>query len=232
MELKNILAYQAEDKKLFDLESELANDANKQKCVKLNQMAKASQVRSSQLEEQASLVLKEMDELNKTLEINKKKGEQILSLNLESLSKEELEQHLSIKEKVSQNLVALDKRLTRLAEKINAILSEFNVTIKNYNMAKEEYQKFKAAYDKKAADLEPKISELKSHLESIQKTVDQKLMQTYLSKRNDRIFPVLVKLDGNTCGRCRMELSASAINKLKEDGILVCEHCRRIIYSE
>lgn len=232
MDLKNILAYQAEDKKLFDLESELANDPNKQKCVQLNQTAKASQLKSSQLEEQASIVLKEMDELNKTLEASQKKGEQLLALNVENLGKEQLDEHLSMKDKVAQNLTVLDKRLTKLAENINSILAEFNHTIKNYNVAKEEYQKYKTAYDKKAAELEPKIADLKAHLESVQKTVEPKLMQTYLAKRNDRIFPVLVKLEGNTCGRCRMELSASAINKLKEDGILVCEHCRRIIYFQ
>lgn len=232
MDLKNILAYQAEDKKLFDLESELANDTNKQKCIQLNQTAKASQLKSSQLEEQASVALKEMNELNKTLDVNQKKGEQLLSLNIENLSKEELDEHLAMKDKVAQNLAVLDKKLTKIAESINAILAEFNQTIKKYNMAKEEYQKFKAAYDKKAAELEPKIAELKNHLAGIQKTVEPKLMQTYLNKRNDHIFPVFVKLDGNTCGRCRMELSASAINKLKEDGILTCEHCRRIIYFQ
>lgn len=232
MDLKNILAYQAEDKKLFDLESQLANDSNKQKCVQLNQTAKASQLKSSQLEEQASLVLKEMNELSKTLDASQKKGEQLLSLNIEKLTKDELDENLAMKDKVAQNLTVLDKRLTKLAENINTILAEFNHTIKSYNVAKEEYQKFKAAYDKKAAELEPKIAELKTHLEGIQKTVEPKLMQTYLAKRNDRIFPVLVKLEGNTCGRCRMELSASAINKLKEDGILVCEHCRRIIYFQ
>ena len=221
MDLKSILAYQAEDKKLFDLESQLAGDENKQKCVKLNQTAKASQLKSSQLEEQANLVLKEMEEVNKNLSVNQKKGEQLLSLNVEALSKDQLEENLLLKDKVAQNLAVLDKRLTKLAESINAILAEFNHTIKNYNVAKEEYQKFKAAYDKKAAELE-----------AMQKSVEPKLMQTYLAKRNDRIFPVLVKLEGNTCGRCRMELSASAINKLKEDGVLVCEHCRRIIYFQ
>lgn len=232
MDLKNILAYQAEDKKLFDLENQLANDANKQKCVQLNQTAKASQLKSSKLEEQANFALKEMEELNKTLDINRKKGEQLLSLNIEKLSKEELDENLALKDKVAQNLAILDKKLTKLAETINAILAEFNQTIKSYNVAKEEYQKYKAAYDKKTAELEPKIAELKTKLAGIQKTVEPKLMQKYLEKRNDRIFPVLVKLEGNTCGRCRMELSASAINKLKEDGVLTCEHCRRIIYFE
>ncbi len=230
MDLQNILAYQAVDAKLFELENELANDPNKQKMNSLNQTAKASQTKSNQLEEQAGQILREMDELNKTLELSRKKGEQVLSSSTENLSIEEIDERVGLKDKVSQNLTLLDKKLTKLAESINSVLAEFNRTIKNYNVAKEEYQKFKAAYDKNAAALEPKINELKTKLQTMQKSVDPKIMQTYLAKREDKIFPVLVKLDGSNCGRCRMELSASAISKLKEDKILQCEHCRRIIY--
>ena len=230
MDLNKILAYQEVDAKLFELENELANDPNKQKCNSLNQTAKLSQAKSSQLEEQASAILREMEELNKTLDATRKKGEQLLGKSEENLTVEEIEERLALREKVSQNLTLLDKRLTKLAENINTVLAEFNRTIKNYNLAKEEYQKFKAAYDKNAAALEPKINELKAKLEAMSKSVEPKIMQAYKAKRDDRIFPVLVKLDGTTCGRCRMELSASAINKLKEDKTLVCEHCRRIIY--
>lgn len=230
MDLNKILAYQEVDAKLFELENELANDPNKQKCNSLNQTAKASQAKSAQLEEQAAAILREMEELNKTLEISRKKGEQLLSLNAAEISAEDIDEKLALKDKVAQNLALLDKRLTKLAESINGVLAEFNRTIKNYNIAKEEYQKFKAAYDKNAAAIEPKINELKSKLAAMSKSVEPKIMQTYISKRNDKIFPVLVKLEGTTCGRCRMELSASAINKLKEDKTLVCEHCRRIIY--
>ncbi len=232
MDLKNILAYQSVDAKLFDLENELSQDQNKQKCNMLNQTAKSSQQKSSQLEEQAGQVLREMDELKKTMDVTIKKGEQLVSTQIETLSVDQLNEKLALKDKVNQNLTLLDKRLTKLAENINAILAEFNRTIKVYNSAKQDYQKFRAAYDKHLAEVQPKIDDVKKELEKLQKTVEPKIMQTYLAKRADKIFPVLVKLDGNTCGRCRMELSASAINKLKEDKILQCEHCHRIIYFD
>lgn len=232
MDLKNILDYQKVDGELFNLENELASDPNKLKCVSLNQTAKESQIRSNQLEEQAGIILREMSELNKNIEISRKNGEQLLGVNLEKLSKEDLDEKLSVKDKVSQNLALLDKRLTKLAENINNVLGEFNKTIKKYNVAKAEYQKFKASYDKKVDEIQPKMDDLKKQLAILEKKVETKLMQAYLSKRKDKIFPVFVKLDGNTCGRCRMELSASAINKLKEEKILQCEHCRRIIYFD
>lgn len=232
MDLKNILAYQAIDAKLFEIESALASDPNRRKCNSLNQTAKNSQALSQTLEQQAESILREMKELSKTIETTKKKGEEILAQNPEEMSKDEVESSLILKDKVVGNLNLLDKRLSKLAENINSVLIEFNKTIKLYNQAKEQYQACKNSYDKKAAEAEPKISALKAELANLRKNVEPTLMQKYDAKRADKIFPVLVKLDGNTCGRCRMELSASAINKIKEDKILMCEHCRRIIYFD
>ena len=65
MELKAILDYQEVDKKLFSLEQSLAKDPNKQKCAQLNQTARDSQVKSNQLEEQASAIIKEIKKIIK-----------------------------------------------------------------------------------------------------------------------------------------------------------------------
>ncbi len=232
MDLKNILAYQQVDSKLYELENELLQDPNKVKCAQLTQLAKTSQAKSNTLEEQAGSLLREMNELTKNYELTFKKGDELLKSNPENMTKQQIDDNLALKDKVSQNLTLLDKRYTHLAESINSILADFNRTVKSYNQAKEDYAKYKYLYDKKVAELEPKINELKNELAKMQKGIDAKIMQTYLSKRADKIFPVLVKLDGNNCGRCRMELSASAISKLKEEKILQCEHCRRIIYFE
>lgn len=232
MELKNILAYQEVDKKLFALEQSLAKDPNKQKCNQLNQTARDSQVRSGQLEEQASAILKEMDELQKTIASTKKHGQELLKLDPETLQEQELDEAIAKKDRVASNLIALDRRLTKLAENINQVLSDFNRTIKLYNEAKSQYQKYKAAYDAKLAETQPKMEALKSELEKLAKSVDAKTLDMYKAKRADRIFPVFVELIGNACGRCRMELSASAVSKLKTEHILTCENCRSIIYSK
>lgn len=231
MELKAILAYQDVDKQLFNLEKDLAKNPYKLKCNALNQSAKDSQVKSSQLEEQAGSILREMEELKKTISSTKKHGEDLLKADLEKLSAEQINDRLATKDKVLQNLTVLDKRLTKLAENINQVLAEFNKTIKNYNDAKAQYQKFKMAYDEVASAQQPKIDALKKQLEQLSKQVDAKTMEIYSKKRTDKIFPVFVELMGNNCGRCRMELSASALSKLKSEHILTCENCRSIIYE-
>lgn len=232
MELNAILVYQDVDKQLFNLEKDLAKNPYKLKCNALNQTAKDSQVKSSQLEEQAGSILSEMEELKKTISSTKKHGEELLKKDVSKLSADEISENLATKDKVLQNLSLLDKRLTKLAESINQVLAEFNKTIKNYNEAKAQYQKYKAAYDEVAKQQQPKIDALKGQLQNLAKTVPQETMEIYNKKRADKIFPVFVEVMGNNCGRCRMELSASALSKLKREHILTCENCRSIIYSK
>ena len=230
MDIKAILAYQEVDKKLYQMEQSLAKDPNKQKCNQLNQTARDSQQRSSQLEEQAGTVLRELNELKKNIKTIKAHGDEFLGSDVEKIDIEKIDEAIMKKDRISSNITALDKKLTKLAENINQILAEFNRTIKVYNEAKLQYQKFKSVYDAKVRELEPQMNELKKQLLVLEKSVDPKTMEIYKRKRDDRIFPVFVELHGKACGRCRMELSASALSKLKNDQILPCENCRSVIY--
>ena len=230
MDIKTILSYQETDKKLYQMEQSLAKDPNKQRCNDLNQTARDSQQKSSQLEDQAGIVLRELNELKKSINAVKSHGAEFLGSDAEKIDIEKIDEAIVKKDRISSNITALDKKLTKLAENINQILAEFNRTIKVYNEAKLQYQKFKSVYDAKVRELEPQMNELKKQLLVLEKSVDPKTMEIYKRKRNDRIFPVFVELHGKACGRCRMELSASAISKLKSEQILPCENCRSIIY--
>ncbi len=230
MDIKAILAYQDVDRRLFQMEQSLAKDPNKQKCNDLNQTARDSQQKSSQLEEQAGAALRELNELKKNIKATKNHGEELLGCDIEKLNLENIDEMSAKKDRISSNITMLDKKLTKLAETINQILAEFNRTIKVYNEAKVQYQKYKAIYEAKAKELEPQMNDLTKQLAVLEKKVDQKTMEIYKRKRADKIFPVFVQLHGNACGRCRMELSASAISKLKNEQILPCENCRSVIY--
>ena len=56
-------------------------------------------------------------------------------------------------------------------------------------------------------------------------------MEAYIKRRKENVFPVVVPLTGNSCGGCHVELPYANITKLNEEGLLSCEHCRRLIYK-
>lgn len=231
MDISKMLDYQKLDSELFKLEKSLRDSQHKAQASQMQDTAKKAQERSNQLENKAEALYGEIDKMRNQYIVQQKKMEEIFSKNVDNLSKEEVDALLQVKDKLASNLVILDKNLTRLAESVNAVLADFNKTVKVYNMARETYAKSKGAYDAQLQEIEPKRKEIMEKLQEIAKTVDPKLMEQYTKRRKDNIFPVMVPVRDSSCGGCHMELPVSMMNKLKEEGVLSCEHCRRIIYN-
>ena len=64
------------------------------------------------------------------------------------------------------------------------------------------------------------------------KAVEPTLMERYQKKRADKMYPILYEVKNNACGACRMNLSMSDMNKLKNGEVIDCEQCGRMIYLE
>ena len=73
---------------------------------------------------------------------------------------------------------------------------------------------------------------VETKLEELKAKVEPSLMERYLKKRANKIYPVLYELRGNVCGACNMELSMAELNKLKNGEVIDCEQCGRLIYQK
>lgn len=233
MNIENILKYQKLDEELYKVEQKLYNSAYRKKANELTAIAKKSQTRSTELESEAEKLIAEIDDIKAKYNINKAKSDEILSTDIENLTLEELEKLNALKGKIANNLNILEKMLQKSAESINHILAEFNKTKKTFDEARTQYATCKQKIEEETKTFEPEKARLQKELSSMEKEVDPELMAEYKKKRNDNIFPVVVPLEGNNfCGRCRMELPKIAISKIKEKGVIVCEHCKRFIYQK
>ena len=231
MEITKILEYQTLDSELFKIEKQLRENKNKQQANQMPENMKNAQLKSIKLEDKAGSLLAEIDKVKKQFKIQEDKMNEFMSKDLTKLSKEELDKLSILKDKLSQNLNILDKNLTSLAESVNAVLSDFNKTIKVFNSSKEQFAKCKAEYDNDVKKVEGVKNEISNKLKALAKNIDNKIMEAYLKRRKENIFPVVVPLKGNLCGGCHMELPYATISMLDSEGILTCEHCRRIIYK-
>lgn len=233
MNIENILKYQKLDEELFKVEQKLSNSQYKKKANELTAIAKKSQARSTELEAEAEKLIAEIEDIKSKYNLNKSKSDEVLSTNIENLSMEELDRLNTLKGKIAQNLNILEKMLQKSAENINRILAEFNKAKKAFDEARNQYAICKQKIDEEAKLLEPEKIKLQNQLQSMEKDVDPQMLAEYKKKRNDNIFPVIVALEGNNfCGRCRMELPKVAISRIKENGVIVCEHCKRFIYQK
>lgn len=230
MEINKILEYQTLDSELFKLEKSLRDNEDKKTASQMQYNAKVAQERSYKLDEKAKELQKEYLNAKNQYDIQKKKMDEIFTKNLDKISKEELEKLAKLQEKLMQNLSILERSFAKLAENMNSLLSDFNKTKNAFQMAKQQFALSKQNYDKAQNDALPKKQELIKKLNSLERGIDHKIIEAYKKRRAENIFPVVVSLAGNCCGGCRMELSVANLSKLKEDGILTCEHCHRIIY--
>ena len=232
MDINKILEYQNLDSELFKIEKSLRENEDKKTATQMQSNAKIAQERSFKLNEKASELAKECENTKKQFEIQKNKMNEIFAKDIDKLSAEEVDKLMQLKDKLSQNLSILERNFAKLAENMNALLSDFNKTKNAFQMAKEQYAVSKQNYDKKIEEAEPKKQEIAKKLASLEKGIDGKIIEAYKKRRNENIFPVVVGLAGNCCGGCRVELSMANLSKLKEEKILTCEHCHRIIYTK
>lgn len=233
MNIEAILKYQKLDEELYKVEQKLINSPYKKKANELTAIAKKSQIKSAELEAEAEKMIAEIADIKEKYAINQKKANEMLAKNLDDLSFEDIEKYNLLKSKILSNLGILEKMLQKSAEGINKILSEFNSTKKTFDEARNQYNLCKQKMDEEAKVLEPEKERLKKELLILENDVDAHIMSEYKKKRNDNIFPVIVPLEGNNfCGRCRMELPKVALSRIKETGVITCEHCKRFIYQK
>ncbi len=233
MNIDSLLKYQELDEKLFKVEQKLKNSPARKKALEITAVAKKAQVRSTELENEAEKLINEISDIKEKCNINKSKADEMLSANLDNMTFEDIDKYNILKGKIMSNLGILEKMLQKSAENINHILSEFNKTKKLYDEARKEYAVCKQKIDEETKLLEPEKEKFEKQLLVLEKDVAPEIMAEYKKRRNDNIFPVIVPLEENNfCGRCRMELPKVAISRIKEKGVITCEHCKRLVYQK
>ena len=233
MDLTNLLKYQELDEKLYNVEQRLTKSPARKRAGELSKIAKNAQIKSNELESEASKVLKEIEDVKAKFEDNKKSLQSLLNKDLDKLSMEDLDKITSLKAKILSNLNFLEKHLQKHAELVNRILMDYNKIKKMYDEARLQFIECKNKIDEETKELEPEKERLTKELEELSKSVEKNLLAEYKKRRNDNIFPVVVPLEGtNFCGRCRMELPMVAISIIKDVGVITCEHCKRLVYKK
>lgn len=232
MDINKILEYQKKDFEIIKLERQLDNNEDKKIYQSMVNIVKTAQNKSTSLEKEASDILHEYKNLEKKYNENLKSCGVVLNKKLDTISEDDLNNVSEVAHNIVNNINILEKKLMYLAERVNAILSEFESTKKNYNDAKQKYTAHKEAYEKTLQKLKPLIEEKTKEVKVLEGDVDSTLLAKYKQRRADKIYPVFVPLNNKACGGCMMELPSASIKKLKDNGFLECEHCRRVIYDK
>ena len=126
----------------------------------------------------------------------------------------------------------MEQRMRELTDKSSKLLNDYNIAMNQLKNTKQKVDTLKDMIAKMQENLEPQLKEIDEKIKVLEPNVDKEAYAVYKKMRDDNIFPVYVKLNGNRCGGCQMELPLSFIEKLKSKGQLPCEECHRIILSD
>ena len=228
-----ILEYQKIEGAIIKLETELSKSGDREKAAAIQQELKNYHSRLMVLEENAKKVNDAYTKaIKKYQEYNEKLAE--LEKQIETVSEENFDLYEKAYKDFANIATGLEREISKLHNDIQSISDEYEKIIKKSKEGREKFDKYKEKYTKLKNEIEPQISSLKAELVKIQKELDSKLLQKYTQKRENRIFPVFVPLAQDTCGGCRMEISASKLGTMKKNdfGVIECENCGRIIYTK
>lgn len=231
MDLKKLLEYQKQDSELIKLERQLYNNEDRKIFNQMINVVKDAQNKSALLEKQAGDLITVYNNLKQTFDDNIKSANIIGNKNIEDASPEDIENIQKIATDIVNNLSILEKKLLQQAERVNSVLIEFEKTRNNYNLARDKYNKHKELYDAESQKIEPVLAEKQKEIKKLEQGIEPSVLAKYKQRRSDRIFPVFVPCVDKACGGCRMELPSASLSTLKNNGVLECEHCRRIIYE-
>ncbi|MBO5926577.1 MAG: hypothetical protein J6Q38_03355, partial [Clostridia bacterium] len=189
----------------------------------------------SALEGKAKVIV---DSYNVTIgEINKlKEVAKEASTTIESCENEnELNYFKKKFQSTIDSISNLENKINSLTKEMDDLLKEFNklrLATKQMQVQYNEYgPKFKAL--KEIKDKEMNV--LKEKLNVLKEKIDPQLMEKYVTRRNDKKFPIIYGVDiskGSAyCPACATSMSKNAVNELTSGVVKECESCRKLLYA-
>ncbi len=226
-----MLAYQETDKKLKEIETVLStSDARKQSYVAYKYISGVGD-QIAKLDKKAEGLNAKYQELASA---QKEFSEEIKVIGSDiSAIKSESEASFMIKkvDELTANLKKTETELLSLQTAINSVKEEYDQIKINTKKAQESYKIGNAAYNELKDKYKDEIAKINAELDELKKGIDENLLKSYLEKRKDKAFPILVPVNGNRCSACGMELSMKDASDLESGKVIECENCRRLLYK-
>ncbi len=231
--IQAILQYQEIDRKLYKLENELADSEERKKYVKLQKFLKVApekldslDAKATTLKTEADVLVKKYEQIETTLNDFENLDELLSGGADVSFYKKKAQSVFEQLRKIKAELNALSDAIKETDAEYKKLKKQVISAQKQYAEAAEAYKSVKGAKDGERKEIETELSKI---AEQIKKS-DGELLARYLTKRKEKIFPVVGALYQGRCPFCSMEPPIAAQSKLAQG--IECDHCRRIIFSE
>ncbi|MBE7077295.1 MAG: hypothetical protein E7377_01170 [Clostridiales bacterium] len=231
-QLQAILKYQEIDTKLYKLERELAGCDERKEYVKFKKFLETAPEKLDALEIKATALKTEAAEIAKKYQQTEETLKDFEHLDELVTGGADIAFYKKKAQSIIDQLKKLKADLAVLTDNVKTTDAEYQKLKKQVISAQKQYaeasEKYKAVKESRAAEK----NEIEAQLSAITKEVPETMMETYKTKRKERIFPVVGELTGNRCPFCSMEPPLAARNKLTGGATIECDNCHRLIFSK
>ena len=231
-QLQAILNYQEIDTKLYKLERELAGCEERKEYIKYKKFLETAPEKLDALEVKATALKTEAAELSKkylqvegTLKDFENLDELVTGGADIAFYKKKAQSIVEQLKKLKADLATLTNNIKTTDAEYQKLKKQVLAAQKQYAEAAEKYKAVKASREAERKAIDAKLSE-------IEKNIPAEMLETYKTKRKERIFPVVGELTGNRCPFCSMEPPLAARSKLTGGGTIECDNCHRLIFSK
>ena len=230
--IKAIIEYQNQDSKLKEIENFLLNSEERKKRNTAKKYILGVEENVNKLDDRALELKSAFDGISqKQAKLLEQQAE--LSQTLNSVNDEKEASFLIKKvEELITKMKNLSAEADKISKELQTVVSEYEKIKKTTKVAQIQYKENNDKYKELENSYQAEKEGIEKALNELSKKVDKALMERYLKKRGDKMYPILYQVKGNSCGYCRMELSMSDMNKLKNGEVIDCEQCGRLIYLE
>ncbi len=224
--------YQKVDAKLREIEKKLSSSEERKKAVSAKKYLDGVEENVNKLDDKAQDLINAYETVtNEQLKL--KEQETVLTDAINSSSDEKEVVFLIKKvEELIAKIKALGSKANKISQEIQAVMKEYATIKSTTKAAQVQYNDNAKKYNELKASVKDETDAIKKELDALKGKVNPDLMARYLKKREDKIYPIVYSIRGNSCGACNMELPMAQLGKLKNGEIIDCEQCGRLLYQE
>ena len=230
--VKALIEYQSKDARLKEIENILLSSEERKKRNSAKKYILGVEENVNKLDDKALELKATLDKIvldGKKLE----EQQQEIMQTLETIEDEKEVQFLIKKvDEILAKIKALNSDANKISQEMQAVVLEYEKIKKTTKVAQVQYKENADKYKQLESTYQAEKEGLENELKSLGKAVEPSLMERYLKKRADKMYPILYQVKNNACGACRMNLSIADMNKLKNGEVIDCEQCGRMIYLE
>lgn len=230
--IEQLLAYQEADKKLKEIEKTLSESPERKKAVNAKKYIDTAPESVSKLDVKAKELAQAFDKAVSDQE-KLKEQENELNNSLEELEDEKGAEYLIKKaDELYSKIKELEERIGKISLEIQSLLKEYENVKATTKKAQAQYNENAPKYKALKESMQDEVARIKAELDSISAKVEPELMNKYLAKRADKMYPIVFATRGEHCGKCNMELPTSVLGKLKKGEVIECDQCGAILYQK